>query len=471
MALSGRARKTVPAVPTSTASRHGHVRSSSPPATSARPPGFRIGGGIRVVRSADGSKTSSQEHAASSEAGPTPLYRRILYPGLNDNPPRILATLGTEKVDVHLYTLLALICRGFIAPWYSKISRDRAFFLEVVRVTSHVFRQLEFRLVNNDGLEGNVDAHLNTKKIDKIRFIFDTLPRILERHIQDFRTASSRSKSAYSAGVHRHNGLSNLEVYFHSIQSHAAINLSPPCETSPDERLPPAIDADYLRAVIDALLEQLLPKEDFIAETERSVVREVIVGIVLDGIFRKVAQPWFIYGLVTKQLDRRTADSKDDVYQAANNSKPVSGVSSDSHLDAPREWWLNLAAYMARLPLFFSQMVALFGYLSWLFTTSFASPYYKSYTRSPGHVSNITYAWSSLAMTALRSEGPGRHTISQLGRTAQNIASAGSALLDRCVCDWLILSHLAFEETNLRQRHQSPGTLPLLPHIHSVVCL
>jgi hypothetical protein len=165
MAVLGQKRAQSHAGPAAKASR-----APTPPAQ--RPPRPRIGGGIRVVHSADGTASSASRQGYSShevnEYGPAPLYRRILYPNINERPPRILNTTGTEQVDEQLYTLLALICRGFISPWFSKISKDRAFFLEIIRVTSHVFRELEKRLVDPDeDVEG-------VEKIDKIRLIFYT---------------------------------------------------------------------------------------------------------------------------------------------------------------------------------------------------------------------------------------------------------------------------------------------------------
>lgn len=430
MAGPGHSNPYKPSVPPSNARRTGQVRASSPPA--GRQPGARIGGGIRVVRSAyssaSNSKTPSQEAGGSTEHGPTPLYRRILFPGIKDKPPRILQTPGTEEVDAQLYTLLALVCRGFVTPWYSKISRDRAFFLEIVRIASHVFRQLELRLVENLETDEYLKPDVPAEKIDKIRLVFQTLPKIFERHILDFQTAKARTKSAYTAGTQGHDGLSSIENYFHSLQPHVAINSVPPNETSPDERLPATINADYVRAAIDALLEQLLPKEDFNAETERSVVREVIVGIILDGVFRKVAQPWFIYGLIAKLLDseKRTKAAKSEAKKGDHVGEPLyyGSITSQGH-------WHRLVHFVATLPVLFSQLIAMFGYLSWLFTTSFASSHYKHYASQPEYLSSILYPWSNLVLTALRADEPGRHTVSQLGRTAQTIASTASPLLDR----------------------------------------
>lgn len=388
-----------------------------------------------MVRTTEGPSNftiATQEHNGDLHSNATPLYKRLLYPGVADRPPRILQTPGTEQVDIQLYNLLALICRGFISPWYSKISRDRAFFLEIVRVASHVFRQLEARLV--DAVENSREHDDRTSKppqIDKIRFIFSTLPRILERHVVDFCSAQARSKSAYSAGIQSHNGLSTLETHFHSIQPHAAIQTISPTEVSSLERLPATIDADYIRTAVDAMLDQLLPKQDYTAETERSVVREVIVGIVLEGVFRKVAQPWFIHALIVKLLDRQvatetanTADStrqgfSDDVHPATS---PKQGI---------QDWWMRTASFAASLPLLFSRLVALFGYLSFLFTTSFASSHYKRYSNQPGHLTDITQAWTSLILSMLQSAAEGRQTISQVGGTMRTIATVGSPISDR----------------------------------------
>ncbi|KAK9898165.1 hypothetical protein P389DRAFT_166483 [Cystobasidium minutum MCA 4210] len=418
----------------------GNARRTAPP-PAPRPPVSRLGGGIRVVRSANppsDSTASTQEHNGGYHSSTSvPLFKRLLYPGVSDKAPRIFHSPGTERVDEQLYNLLALICRGFISPWYSKISRDRAFLLEIVRVASHVFRQLEARLVEGDEVDDIGNAASHPPKIDKIGLLFSTLPRILERHIADYHTAEARSKSAYSAGIQNVNGLSNLEVYFHYLQPHAAVSLTSPDQGSDFERLPATIDADYVRTAIDALLEQLLPKEDFAAETERSVVREVIVGIILEGVFRKVAQPWFIHGLIVKLLEPRTpsesAHKSEDIHEHSANCAATSTHTSYH----PQVWWLKVASFVANLPILFSRLVALFGYLSFLFTTSFASSHYKRYSSREGHLTNITQDWSSLALSALQAQNEERQTLWQVGRTAQTIATITSPVTDRIIVHYL----------------------------------
>lgn len=420
-----------------------HQNASAPPSESvkatSRPPGPRIGGGIRILRGGTGLSSLNKHPKAKNgqaEAGPLPLYRRMLYPGPADRAPQILQTPGCEQVDTELYNLLALVCRGLITPWYSKISKDRAFFLEIVRVASHVFRQLEARLVEIDGDEHSEKAQQRVspsapQKIDKTRLMFDTLPSILERHIQDYHTAKERSKSAYSSGASAQDGLSSLEVYFHSLQPHSAITT----HTSPDqaspERLPPTINADYIRAAIEALLEALMPNEDFQADTERSVVREVIVGIVLEGVFRKVAQPWFIYGLVAKSLEPRPSDMAVPPTMQQSFPTPIPNQAKTPISVTPQEWWARLASLVAALPIYFSQLVALFGYLSYLFTTSFASHYYKRYSKRQHHLSDVVRPWTNLILTAVSSGSASRQTLSQVGRTAQALATLASPLLDR----------------------------------------
>ena len=433
------------------------------------PPLLRKTGGIRVKQLGEGLSSSGRTttaasgaaavHASTSEGGPVPLYRRLFFPHAAERPPRILATPGTEALDAQLYSLLALICRGFITPWYSKISRDRAFFLEIVRIASGVFRRIEAKLVIVPGVSsqeashdgeghaetveegGDRDAASNgAPPVDIVRLVFASLPRVLERHVRDYRRAEEEvaNASAYGAGVrlpgHQSNTLgsapdplmmpiSPLEALFHSLQPHAAVASSPVFSAHlaemgegarSAEKLPPCVNADYVRALVEALLKEFLPEEDYTAETERSVVREVIVGIILAGVFNKVAQPWFIYSLVAKTLERKQTESP-----------PERKTAAESAHEAGRPWTARFGSVMANLPILFFRMTAIFASLSLLITTSLAS------TRRAPASHQLATAPIQLGFTFVRAGEPSRQVLDQLRWAALTGTSIASPILDK----------------------------------------
>lgn len=360
-------------------------------------------GGIRVVdkfaatnangsRQVSDSKSGRDASPSSPDASSATLYRRVLFPNALEPPPRILSTPGTEQLDDQLYNLLALICRGFITPWFGKITRDRSFFLEVTWIASHVFRKLEEKLAGSDEQE----------PIDVVRFLLESIPGVLERHIRDYRRAREMLGSGYASGASIPAGgtFTPLQEVFHSLQPHAAIRSSQVFATLDasigEEKLPRYISADYVRALVDALLEELLPEEDYTAETERAVVREVIVGIILAGVFNKVSQPWFIHGLICKYLEPRRGFEKVGHQQQWRK--------------APEQPLLErVSLFCASLPLMFYKITALFTIASYIVVTSLATPFLDK-TRAR-HVCRVPMKLVSTMVDARRE---GRQILGQL---------------------------------------------------------
>ena len=415
---------TLPSAPFASQIQRPHVSSRS---SHIQPVRLKTGG-IRVLQGGQilSTKSDTETRNAAAFPQPIPLYRRLFYPSANEgSPPRILASSGTEQLDVQLYTLLALICRGFISPWYAKISRERTFFLEIVRVSRHVFRQLEARLVNL----GHDD-----QQIDKLHFLCTSIPRILERHIQDYRMAKERCNSAYAAGSPKGDsyGISDFEAYFHSLQPHVAIRTSSlrldsvSIDTESSEKVPAYLNADYLRAAIEALLRNFLPPEDYQAETERYVIREVILGIILAGIFNKVAQPWFLFDLIAKVLDRVQA-----------KKLGISPDPSDSHknIPEPTSKWQSPAGFLANLPILFYRLTILFATISLFVTTALASPYYRQFHfTSAGEYQVTTHLAKpsiDFAFMLVRARHDGRQVLDQLRWFVITFSSLLDTLVDR----------------------------------------
>lgn len=362
---------------------------------------IRNTGGIRVLDKQASSSASSRQVSNSTEKAVikavAPLYKRILYP--DSEPPRNLATAGAEVLDAQLYDLLALIVRGFILPWYTRISKERAFPLEVVRIVGCVLGRLETKLVGGE----------DDTAVDLVGIIAVSLPSILERHIRDYREAKLMEDSAYGAGAGPSATASlkitQFQAAFHSLQPHAGIypsgrHGSGESESQP-EKLPSYIKGDYLRAVVDALLKEVLPEEDYAAETERTVVREVIIGIILAGVLNKVSQPWFIHQLVIKLLP---SPSKADSVARVGFTEPERATRLS--------FWQRVLAAPRTISVFLTSS--------------------GSYRRRTS-VRNLSTPSISLAFRALRSQEPGRQILGQLECLTLALTTLFSSWLDRLV--------------------------------------
>jgi hypothetical protein len=215
----------------------------------------------------------SSVHSNESAHGPLPLYGRLLFPATTVLPLFLTPSLH-ERCDDALYQLIALVCREHVLPWYSRLTRDRTFLHEVTRIVTHVVQVVEARLA----------------AVDLAALIAVDLPVVLERHYCDSHAARAAQGTAYSGGL-------DYRALFHSLQPHAGIDLD-----SPSGSKLGVVSAAYLSNLVDGVLALCLPPEDVAAETERAVVREVIVYVILAGVFARVAQPWFVHQQIVKLL-------------------------------------------------------------------------------------------------------------------------------------------------------------------------
>ncbi|CAG8658339.1 9322_t:CDS:2, partial [Acaulospora colombiana] len=182
----------------------------------------------------------------------------VLESNTNTNP-------ALQALNDELYDFLALSVRGFIFPWWMKISpRDREFPLEVTRIITHVLRQVEDRVM----------------VADVPLLLANVLPTLLKQHYADYHTASAKVATSYVTGLPSDND--PLAHIFHSLQPHMAI--------SAEGR----IDPNYIRQAVEYVMKACLPPEDWESETERSIVREIIVKIILENAFPRLSQGWFI---------------------------------------------------------------------------------------------------------------------------------------------------------------------------------
>jgi PXA domain len=223
----------------------------------------------RSVRSFPPSIASLEKDTGNAKSvnSSTTLARRLLFPQLPqgaDLPPLLLSDSFPAELHAELYDFFALALRAFINPWWTKITRyDKEFLIQVNSILIDVVRSLESRL--------------SSKDISPL--IFRDIPSLISQHYDDYRTAALKLNTSYSVG-----GGASLPQLFHQFQPHMAITAYG------------QINEDYVRQYIDFILKACLPPEDFNPDTERYMIREIIVKIVLDVIPR-LSQPWFIHKL------------------------------------------------------------------------------------------------------------------------------------------------------------------------------
>ncbi|GAA5859470.1 hypothetical protein JCM8547_006839 [Rhodosporidiobolus lusitaniae] len=305
---------------------------------------------------------------------PPSLHQRILFPSSSPaTSPRILHSPAHTTLDPLILDLIALSLRAYVTPWYNgAISRDpdKAFLQAVNAVLVHVIQALEVRLTALDWTE----------------LLVRDLPSVIAQHYQDWGLATEKVDGGTAHNL-------SPEQVFHRLQPHIAIKLASPAELDPSEaeRVHPEVDKVYLRALVDHLLKLLLPPQDYRAETERAIVREILVGVVFGTVFNRVAQPWFLHGLIAKQLEAREAVKKEE----AGKDKVGGRVAEFSPLD-------KLDAALKTATSAIGSAWTAFSTLSYLSTSTTVPSHYSS--QPPLHASLISLLLAILPSSSFLSQ-------------------------------------------------------------------
>lgn len=217
--------------------------------------------------------SSDQKSLQTKPLKPVTLARRLLFPHLPpdaDLPPLLLSQNVPPELNAELYDFIAIGLRAYVHPWWSKITRyDKEFLPVITRVLTSVIRTVETRIVHTD--------------LSPI--LLRDIPVLLTQHVADYRNARSKLDSSYAVG-----GAATLPHLFHQMQPHMAL--------SPDGR----VDEIYIRQAVDEILRACLPCEDYEPDTERYIVREIMVKVLLDSVIPRITQPWFIHQSILNLL-------------------------------------------------------------------------------------------------------------------------------------------------------------------------
>ncbi|KAI0361836.1 hypothetical protein OH77DRAFT_1444768 [Trametes cingulata] len=238
--------------------------------TTAPPSARRVGPrSIQSVASSSHSKDKSVLSTRPPPAKPVTLAKRLLFPTLPadaDLPPLLVSPAAAPELNAELYDFVALALRAYVNPWWTKITRyDKEFLPEITRILTAVFRTLEARLVATD----------------LSPFVFRDLPTLLTQHWTDYRNAQAKLHTSYATG-----GAATLPQLFHQLQPHMAVSAEG------------VIDVVYVRQAVDHILKVCMPPEDYEPETERYIVREIILKVLVGSVLPRVTQPWFIHKVI-----------------------------------------------------------------------------------------------------------------------------------------------------------------------------
>ncbi|KAI0336012.1 hypothetical protein GY45DRAFT_1350311 [Cubamyces sp. BRFM 1775] len=274
---------------------------------STAPPSARRVGPRSIQSVASSSHDKSVLSTRPPQAKPVTLPKRLLFPSLPpdaDLPPLLASPAAAPELNAELYDFIALALRAYVNPWWTKITRyDKEFLPEITRILTYVLRALETRLVATD----------------LSPLVFRDLPALLNQHWIDYRNAHAKLHTSYAAG-----GAATLPQLFHQMQPHMAV--------SPEG----VIDVVYVRQAVDHILKACLPPEDYEPETERYIVREVILKVLVGSVLPRVTQPWFIHKIILdlmgpEKLAEKGAESSASHDGASSSERPALQRRSSHH--------------------------------------------------------------------------------------------------------------------------------------------
>lgn len=250
---------------------------------------------VRSFQSSTALKDKGTSGIRSQLTPGTTLARRLLFPHLGPDaevPPLLTSPNLPSELNAEIYDFIALALRAFVNPWWTKISRyDKEFLVQINLVVTQVVRSLETRLSNTD----------------LTPLIFRDLPTLITQHYEDYQLASSKLNTSYSIG-----GAASLPQLFHQFQPHMAVSTDG------------SINEDYLRQSVDFILKACLPLEDYDPDSERYIIREVILKVVV-GAIPRISQPWFIHKFALDLLGPSEATApveKVGIFLSIANIKP-----------------------------------------------------------------------------------------------------------------------------------------------------
>jgi hypothetical protein len=171
---------------------------------------------------------------------------------------------SSSIVNAELSKVVALLLRDFVSSWYSNLSHDKEFYIELIQTIAYLTQEIERRL----------------ERVDWVGLLTFDFPTVLKCHIKDYRTCCSKAGTAYAGG-------STIEELFYGCQPHVALQ-------GGDSEM------EYMRKVSEILLDTLIPEQELQSDSIRLLIREILCNNVLLMLVDLLSEPVYLNELFLK---------------------------------------------------------------------------------------------------------------------------------------------------------------------------
>ncbi|KAJ3128464.1 hypothetical protein HK098_004359 [Nowakowskiella sp. JEL0407] len=187
---------------------------------------------------------------------------------------------SSQKVDSEFQLLFTHIIHDFIASWYTSVSTDRELLQEILSVISSATKEIERRF----------------SQIDWVILLSCQLPHVLKRHLHDFRHCRAKLGTSYAGGK-------TIEELFRGSQPHFALtNPTVLAGDSGSGEVEAEGEAEYLRKVVELIMDLTLPQNELKSDVVRFLLREILTCTVLVRAVEKLCDPDFLNQLILRLL-------------------------------------------------------------------------------------------------------------------------------------------------------------------------
>eukprot|EP00158_Paraphelidium_tribonemae_P004263 Partr_v1_DN26667_c0_g1_i1_m68912 len=174
--------------------------------------------------------------------------------------------------QVELVEITDYMMRDFVLSWYTWISSNTQFPMEILPAWSLICRRIEARLM---------------KYVDSTQIACMDLPIILDQHLADFKTCREKLGSGYSGGY-------KIEELFLLHQPHIAM------DNQNSELI-------YISGIVDQLLKFLLSPEELKSLIVTTCLREILAALLVN-LANNLSAPQTIYNILFNVVTRRDSE-------------------------------------------------------------------------------------------------------------------------------------------------------------------
>ncbi|KAI5291862.1 hypothetical protein KEM54_004707 [Ascosphaera aggregata] len=186
---------------------------------------------------------------------------------------------SSNKIDLQLYALLAIIVKEYINPWYSRITPDHTLTDEIVKLFAHCTRAVEQRL----------------RRVDIDALLLNDLPALVESHIHGFHIATETSASGPNSVRFR--------AVYHTLNPHPALDPVPDPTNPSSVATQEEKEGTYRHLLSQAVLAVLLPTEDLKNVCLRTILEDILADLLLgEVVSKKICDKSSIWEYLTKVL-------------------------------------------------------------------------------------------------------------------------------------------------------------------------